>query len=64
MLLFEIHQKFKAHFLNELHVKQKLTLQKTIDSLRQVFEKETLETAKNQDLGSISKAALFLCTIN
>ena len=27
------------------------------------FEKETLEEDKNQDLGSISKAASFLCTI-
>ena len=27
------------------------------------FEKETLEADKNQDLGSISKAASFLCTI-
>ena len=26
-------------------------------------EKETLEADKNQDLGSISKAASFLCTI-
>ena len=37
--------------------KQKLTLQKTIDSLWEGFENETLEADKNQDFGSISKAA-------
>ena len=43
--------------------KQKLTLQKTIDSLREGLEKETLGADKNQDLGSILKAASFLHTI-
>ena len=43
--------------------KQKLTVQKTIDSLREGFDKETLEADKNQDLGSMSKAASFLCII-
>ena len=32
-------------------------------SLQEGFEKETLEADKNQDLGSYSKAALFLLTI-
>ena len=43
--------------------KQKLALQKAIDSLREGFEKETLEADKNQDFGSTSKAAPFLRTM-
>ena len=43
--------------------KQKLTLQKTIDSSREGFENETLEADKNQDFGSTSKAASFLRTM-
>ena len=39
--------------------KQKLKPQKTIVSLREGFEKETLEADKNQDFGSTSKAASF-----
>ena len=40
-----------------------MALLKTIDSLQEGFEKETLETDKNQGLSSISKSVSFLCTI-
>ena len=57
---FELKQKFDEI---ENIKEQKLTLQNMIDSLLEGFEKETLEVDKNQDRGSISKAASFLRTI-
>ena len=55
----------RKHKLDEIEKikKQKLTLQKTIDSLWEGFEKETLEADKNQDFGGTSKAASFIRTM-
>ena len=58
----ELKRKQKFDVIENIK-KQKITLQKTIDLLQESFEKETLEADKIQDLGSTSKAALFLHTI-
>ena len=58
----ELKRKQKCDEIENIK-KQKLTLQKTIDSLWEGFEKETLEADKNQDFGSTSKAASFLHTM-
>ena len=61
-VLGELKRKLKFDKIENIK-KQKLTLQKTIDSLRVGFEKKTLEADKNQGLGSISKSVSFLRTI-